>query len=87
MKALTQTPIEKSLDDALESITIEILTDLEYGEEIKLNEDFTLYHYLEDDFISVNHFETGTELFAIHYCIDTREISFDDLKEDVNKLV
>ena len=35
---------EELIEDALSKITLEMLNNLEYGEEIKLNEEYTLYH-------------------------------------------
>lgn len=38
-----------SLQDAQDKVTIEMLESLEYGEEIRLTDYYTLYHYSEDD--------------------------------------
>lgn len=69
--------MEALLDNALDKVTIEMLESLDYGEEIELNEKYTLYHYTEDDFISVVRTEDWEELFAVLF--DENEIIFEDL--------
>ena len=39
------------LDKALDQIDIDLLESLEYGEEIKLTDRYTLYHYMNDEVI------------------------------------
>jgi len=67
------------LENALDQVTIEMLESLEYGEEIELNEEYTLYHYIEDDLISVFRTEDWEELFAVMYDKKTKEIVFEQL--------
>lgn len=71
--------METLLDKALEKITIDLLKSLDYGDEIELNEEYTLYHYIEDDFISVVRTEDWEELFAVSYNKKTKEIFFEEL--------
>lgn len=67
------------LDNAFDKITIELLKSLDFGDEIELNEEYTLYHYIEDDFISLVRTEDWTELFAIMYDDESGEIIFEEL--------
>ena len=53
------------LDEAIDKITIELVNSLDYGEEIELNEEYTLYHYSEEDIIVLNRTEDWEELFQI----------------------
>lgn len=80
-----QTPIEKSLNEACDLVTVEMLNNIQNGEEIKLNENFTLYYYLEDEIFVLNHTETWTEILAVMYGEDNKTVEFEQL-EDVNNL-
>jgi len=65
------------LDRALEQITPRLLDSLDYGEEYKLTPLFTLYHYIEDDFIVVN-LDDGRnweEMLVVMY--DNRGVDFE----------
>ena len=67
------------LDNAFDKITIELLKSLEFGQEIELNEEYTLYHYIEDDFISLVRTEDWEELYSVLYDEETDEIIFEEL--------
>ena len=54
-----------SLVEARELVTIEMLNDLEHGEQIELNEDFCLYHYEEDDLVVLNLSEEWEEIYCV----------------------
>lgn len=41
------------LEKAIDTITIDMLNALSYGDEIELNDEYTLYHYLEDDIVVI----------------------------------
>jgi predicted RNA-binding Zn-ribbon protein involved in translation (DUF1610 family) len=58
------------LEDAISQVTVERLENLEYGEEIELNEKYTLYHHIEDDVIVLNRTEDWEELYQILYSDD-----------------
>ena len=65
------------LDEALDKITPRLLDSLDYGEEYKLTPLFTLYHYMDDDFIVVN-LDDGKnweELLVVMY--DDRSVDFE----------
>jgi flagellin-specific chaperone FliS len=53
------------LNEAMNKITIELINSLDYGEEIKLNKKYTLYHYCEDDIIVLNETKNWEEVFQI----------------------
>ena len=61
------------LEDAINKITIDVVKSLSYGEEVELNEEYTLYHYTEEDIIVLNKTEEWEEVY---------QIMFEDDKED-----
>jgi len=65
------------LDEAMDKVTIEILNGLDHGEEIELNEKYTLYHYTEEDIIVLNETEEWEEIFQI--MTDGEKIIFEKL--------
>lgn len=67
------------LEDAISQITVTLLKNLEYGEEIELNAEYTLYHYTEDDVIVLNRTEDWEEIFQILYNDHEEEIIFEKL--------
>ena len=67
------------LEDAISKITVPLLQLLEYGEEIELNAEYTLYHYTEDDVIVLNRTEDWEEIFQILYNDQEEEIIFEKL--------
>lgn len=67
------------LEDAMSQITIAKLKSLEYGEEVELNEEYTLYHYTEDDVIVLNRTEDWEEILQVLYDEKTDEITFEKL--------
>ena len=67
------------LDDARDKITIQMLDNLEHGEEIKLNDTFTLYHYTEDDVFVVVHDADEIWEEILQVMTDGEEISFEAL--------
>lgn len=81
----TKTKLELSLEDAQSKVTIDMLNNIENGEEIQLNEDFTLYYYLEDELLTINHTETWTEITAVMYGVNNETVEFEEL-EDINNI-
>lgn len=73
---LTQEQCTK-LEDAQDKITIQMMDSLEHGEELELNETFTLYHYTEDDVFVVVKAEDWQEILQV--MTDGEEISFETL--------
>ena len=67
------------LDNAIEQITIEMLEGLTYGSEVELNDEYTLYHYIEDDIISIFNTEEWVEMYAVLYSKETNEIIIEEL--------
>jgi len=65
------------LNQALESITVDMLNNLEYGEEIELNENYTLYHYCEEDIVVVNETKNWDEIFQVLW--NDKDITFEKL--------
>jgi translation elongation factor P/translation initiation factor 5A len=68
----------KSIEQqAIDMVTIEMLNELTYGEEIQLNDKFCLYHYIEDDLVVFNDSEEWEELYVIEWNDKTSEIIFE----------
>lgn len=68
---------ENLLDDAVNKITMDMVKGLQYGEELELNAEYTLYHYTEDDIIVLNRTEDWEELYQILFEDD--KIIFEEL--------
>ena len=65
------------LQNAIDKVTIGILDKMSYGEEIELNEEYTLYHYIEDDIIVLVKTEEWEEIYQFLY--DDNEITLEAL--------
>jgi len=65
------------LEDAQDKITIQMMDNLEHGEELELNETFSLYHYTEDDVFVVVKTEEWEEILQV--MTDGEEIEFEAL--------
>lgn len=81
----TMSILEQLEKDTLDSITVEMLDNLEYGEELKLNKYYTLYHYCEEDVVVVNETAEWNEVFQVLWDSSTKEITFESLV--CNKIV
>ncbi len=68
-----------ALEDATSKITVDLLKNLEYGEEIELNEFYSIYHYIEDEVIVVVLTEEWEEVFQVLYGEESGEIVFEAL--------
>lgn len=79
MEALETLTVEQrtKLEDAQDKISIAMLKELEHGEEIELNDTFTLYHYTEDDIFVVVKTEEWEEILQV--MTEGRKISFEAL--------
>ena len=70
--------MEKSLlNEALESITVDMLNNLEYGDEIELNESYSIYHYCEEDIVVVNETKNWDEIYQVLW--NDKDITFEKL--------
>ena len=57
-------------DDAYSKITMKMIACMDYGEEIKLNEKYYLYHYCDDDYIGLRHVDFEYEdIYTVQYAI------------------
>lgn len=54
-----------ALEEAQENLTIDMLENLEYGEEMQMNELITLYHYSEEDIIVLNLTEEWEQVLQV----------------------
>lgn len=66
-----------SLEDAQNKVTVEMLNSLENGEEIKLNDLYTLYSYIDDDCIVIVLTEEWVEVLQVLY--DNESVVFEAL--------
>lgn len=66
-----------ALEDAQEKVTINVLDDLNQGEEVELNDLYTLYSYIEDDCIVIVLTEEWVEVLQVLY--DVENIVFEAL--------
>jgi hypothetical protein len=66
-----------SLEDAQNKVTVEMLNSLENGEEIKLNDLYTLYSYIDDDCIVIVLTEEWVEVLQVLY--DSESVVFEAL--------
>lgn len=66
-----------SLEDVQDKVTVEMLNSLENGEEIELNDYFTLYSYTEDDCIVIVLTEEWIEVLQVLY--DSESVEFEAL--------
>ena len=71
-----------NLKKALNGINIQLLNSLEYGDEIQLNDLYSLYHYSEDDCVVVNRTEDWTELVQVLWDEDDDSIMFEVIDND-----
>lgn len=70
------------LDDALNKVNLEMLKELSYGDEVELNSKYTLYHYVEDDKITLVETEPWEEVFDVMYDEDGN-IEFESLTNEI----
>jgi len=76
MKSILENP---KLTEATDKITFDMLINMKHGEEIELNDTYTLYHYTEDDIIVVCYSDTWEEIFQMMYNPDTKDVFFESL--------
>lgn len=67
----------KSSIEATDKITVEMMNNLEHGDELKLNDDFTLYHYTGEDVFMVVLTDSWIEVFQV--MINGNEIELETL--------
>ena len=72
-----------TLENALDNLSVQQLDSLGYGEEVVLNENFTLYHYIEDDVIVVNESNEWDEIVQILYNVEADDIQIEVLNEEL----
>tara|TARA_R100000353_G_scaffold173497_1_gene139891 strand:- start:434 stop:697 length:264 start_codon:yes stop_codon:yes gene_type:complete len=65
---------QQQIDVATEKINVAMLKSLDYGEEILVSENVVLYHYCEDEIITLNIENEWIEVFQIMYDTDTNKI-------------
>ena len=68
---------EELLYEAIDKVTLKMMVELFHGDEIELNEEFTLYMYTDDDIYVIVLTEEWEEILQI--LINGTEIEFEDL--------
>ena len=73
------------LDEALDMIDVSLLKSLRYGEEYKLTDRYTLYHYDNDEVIVVNidDGEEWTEFLQVIWDTTTDRIEYEVLESGI----
>lgn len=57
--------MDKRFEQAIEKLTSDLFLSLEYGDEVELNEWYTLYRYCEDDIIVIVETEEWEEVCVV----------------------
>ncbi|MCP3698149.1 MAG: hypothetical protein GY920_06285 [Aliivibrio sp.] len=57
--------MNKRFEQAIDKLTLDLFLSLEYGEEVELNEWYTLYRYCEDDIIVIVETEEWEEVCVV----------------------
>jgi len=60
------------LQDAIDKIDANLLNTLDYGDEIDLNDEYTLYHYAEEEIIVLVKTEEWEEIYQLAYYKDAQ---------------
>lgn len=74
--------VEPKLEDALGKVTQEMCDNLEHGDELELNDTYTLYRHSEEDMWDVFHTNEWEEVAAVLFQGDT--VVFEILREEVS---
>ncbi|MBC7845533.1 MAG: hypothetical protein H7Y10_03475 [Flavobacterium sp.] len=53
------------LMEAMDKVTIEMMDNLDHGDEIELNEKYTLYHHTEEDIFVINEISEWEEVLQV----------------------
>lgn len=70
------------LQDAQNKLTIDTLNSLEYGDEIKLNDIFKVYHYCEEDIVVIGFINDDIEdweVLQVQWDTETSLIEYEAL--------
>lgn len=76
-------PLLQELKRATDMLSVEMLDGLEYGAEKQLTNNFTLYHYCEDDIVVINYNTVSEweEILQVMWNADSEEITYEELIE------
>jgi hypothetical protein len=77
IKRIESDNLDTILQDALDKVTVEMVRSMTYGEEIELNEKYSIYHYSEIEVVSIVETEEWEEVFAVQ--IGRNEIIFEKI--------
>lgn len=81
LETLTEEQTEQ-LQQAQDIITVKVLDSLNYGDEIKLNSTFKLYHYSEEDIVVIGFIDDEVEnweVIQLQWDTETELIIFEAL--------
>ena len=81
----------KELDKNIpfDKINVKMLNSLDYGTDIALDKNFSLYKHSEEDMIDIFHTETWTDLYSVSWDWDTNKddsIQFEKVYDDEEKI-
>ena len=80
---------ELDRDIPFEKINVKILNSLDYGTDIALDKNFSLYKHSEEDMIDIFHTETWTDMYAVSWDWDTNKddsIQFEKVYDDEEEI-
>ena len=67
----------QKLLDACDKVNIDMINSLGYGDEVELNDTYTIYHYSEEDIIVINETDEWNEVLQV--LIDGNGIIYENL--------
>lgn len=58
---------DPQLENAIEKVTMNLVKELEHGEEVELNEKYSLYNYFDMEYYTIREIETNDEVLVVQF--------------------